>query len=54
VAQAGLDYDIGARGLFNVDVKYVSLNTDVSLDGNKVDTVDVNPVLVRVAFGVRF
>jgi outer membrane protein len=54
VAQAGLDYDIGARGLFNVDVKYVSLKTDVSLDGDEVDTIDVNPILVRVGFGIRF
>lgn len=54
VAQAGLDYDIGARGLFNVDVKYVSLKTDVSLDGDEVDTIDVNPILFRVGFGIRF
>jgi outer membrane protein len=54
VAQAGLDYDIGERALFNLDVKYVSLNTDVSVGGDEVDTVDVNPVLVRVGFGYRF
>ena len=54
VAQAGLDYDIGARALFNVDVKYVSLNTDVSVGGEDVDTVDVNPLLIRVGFGYRF
>ena len=54
VGQLGLDYDIGSRALFNVDAKYVKLNTDVSVDGNSVDTIDVNPVLVRVGFGYRF
>lgn len=54
VLQGGVDYDIGARALFNADVKYVKLNTDVSIDGDEIDTVDVNPLLIRVGFGYRF
>jgi outer membrane protein len=54
VGQAGLDYDIGSRGLFNADVKYVTLSTDVSSNGQQLDTVDVNPILIRIGFGYRF
>jgi outer membrane protein len=53
-ALAGLDYDIGSRGLFNADVKYVTLSTDVSSNGQQLDTVDVNPILIRIGFGYRF
>ena len=61
--QAGLDYDLdGEPGgwLFNVDVKKIWINTDVTVDfttalGATVDAdVDINPLVVGVGFGYRY
>lgn len=54
VGQLGVDVAITPRAVFNIDAKYVKLNTDLSVDGNDVDTVDVNPILIGVGFGYRF
>lgn len=61
--QAGFDYDFdGTQGgwAFNVDVKKVWINTDVTVDfttalGATVDAdVDINPWIVGVGAGYRF
>lgn len=52
--QGGFDYKLGERGVFNVDVKYVALATDLESGGSSVGTLDVNPILVGVGFGYRF
>lgn len=61
--QAGFDYDIDGKPggwLFNVDVKKIWINTDVTVDfttalGAKVNAdVDINPVIVGVGFGYKF
>lgn len=54
VGQLGVDFELSPRAVFNVDAKYVKLNTDVSVDGTDVDTIDVNPILIGVGFGYRF
>jgi outer membrane protein len=52
--QGGFDYKLGERGVFNVDVKYMALSTDIESGGTKVATLDVDPILVGVGFGYRF
>lgn len=52
--QGGFDYKLGERGLFNVDLKYVALATDLEAGGSKVGELKVNPILVGVGFGYRF
>ena len=61
--QAGLDIDMdGVPGgwLFNIDVKKIWINTDVTVDfttalGATVDAdVDINPLVVGVGFGYKF
>ena len=52
--QAGVDVNLKDGWLLNADVKYVWLNTDVKLGGTKIDSLDINPVLIGVGFGKKF
>lgn len=55
--QAGVDIDINDRWYFNVDVKYIDIDTTASLHtavGSLYVDVDVNPVIVGAGIGYRF
>lgn len=53
--QAGFDYKIDEKWSFNVDVKKIWLNTDVSINGGAVTAdVDIDPLVVGVGFGYTF
>lgn len=55
--QAGLDYDINDSWFFNVDVKYIDINTTAKLGftgGNLEVDLDVNPFVVGAGVGYRF
>jgi outer membrane protein len=53
--QAGMDYDLGDQWVFNVDVKKLWLNTDVSINGGAITAdVDLDPWIFGVGFGYRF
>jgi outer membrane protein len=57
--QLGFDYDINDRWLFNVDLKYIKISTDVDLElegGGVLDTitVDIDPWVFGVGIGYRF
>jgi outer membrane protein len=52
--QAGFDYKLAPRWYLNADVKYVWMNTDVTLNGAQLTKVDVNPWLFSVGIGYRF
>lgn len=54
--QAGVDFKISPKMFFNVDVKYVTLGSDVFLkaSGAKVSRVTINPWLIGAGFGYRF
>jgi len=53
-AQAGFDVPLGGGWLFNADLKYVQIGTDVSSAGTKVGTFKVDPLLVGLGVGKRF
>ncbi|PWE17820.1 OmpW family protein [Marinicauda salina] len=56
--QAGFDYKINERWFFNVDVKKVWINTDVTIDAGGLGIVeadvDIDPVIVGVGVGWRY
>ncbi len=52
--QLGADFPLGAGWMFNLDVKKVQMDTDVSSFGTVVGNFKVDPVLVGVGFGKRF
>lgn len=54
VGQLGFDYMIDKKWSINVDVKYVQMDTDVKVAGNKVGNVELNPITAGVGVGYRF
>jgi outer membrane protein len=52
--QVGVDIPVSGNMYFNVDVKKVYLETDVSAAGVKLGTFKVDPLLVGVGLGWRF
>ena len=51
---AGFDIKVAKNVFLNFDVKKVQIRTDVSLNGNKLSTVKVDPLLIGVGIGYRF
>lgn len=52
--QLGFDYKIGQNSYINVDLKKVYMSTDLKVNGNKVSTVTVDPLLVGIGYGFKF
>ncbi|MBS0321848.1 MAG: OmpW family protein [Proteobacteria bacterium] len=53
--QAGIDYYIDKHWLLNADVKYIWMNTDVTLPGGATLTkLDIDPWVYGVGVGYRF
>ncbi len=51
--QVGVDIPLSAGMYLNLDVKKVFIGTDVSIDGSKMGTFKVDPLLVGVGLGWR-
>lgn len=51
---AGFDVKVAKNTYLNFDVKKVYIGSDVKLNGNKVSSVDVDPLLWSVGLGWRF
>ncbi|WP_018413080.1 OmpW/AlkL family protein [Methyloversatilis thermotolerans] len=54
--QVGADYQLAPQWFFNVDLKYVTIDTDIYVKANdtKVTKLDINPLLFSVGIGYRF
>jgi outer membrane protein len=52
--QAGVDYMIDKNWSVNLDVKKVTMRTDLSLNGAGLGTIKVDPLLVGVGVGYKF
>jgi outer membrane protein W/outer membrane protein OmpA-like peptidoglycan-associated protein len=51
--QVGID--IGQRNwIFNANVRYIDMSTDVELNGSKLGTLDLNPMVYGLHVGYRF
>ncbi len=53
-AQAGIDFMLNDTMSFNVDLKYIKLDTDVSDAGTKLGTLTIDPWILGLGFGWRF
>ncbi|UCV04735.1 OmpW/AlkL family protein [Dechloromonas denitrificans] len=53
-AQVGFDYMLTKNVALNLDVKYIQMDTDVKVGGNKIGTLDLNPITAGVGIGYRF
>jgi outer membrane protein len=54
--QAGVNIPFGDGWSANIDVKYININTDVTITGgvNATADVDINPVVVGFGVGYRY
>lgn len=53
-AQVGFDYALDKNWSLNMDVKYISMDTDVKIGNTKLGELDLNPVTAGVGIGYRF
>jgi outer membrane protein len=52
--QVGADVKMAPQWFFNFDVKKVYIKTDVTVNGNKLTTLKIDPLLVSAGVGYRF
>lgn len=52
--QAGIDIRLAKHWYLNFDVKYIDIDTDVKLNGVKLTTLEVDPMLYNIGIGYRF
>ncbi|MBU1365370.1 MAG: outer membrane beta-barrel protein [Gammaproteobacteria bacterium] len=52
--QVGFDYMFNKNWGLNVDVKYIQMETDVTLNGAKIGTLDLSPITAGVGVSYRF
>lgn len=53
-AQAGFDYAISEWMMLNVEVRWMNIETDASLDGVFLETVEIDPVVWGISLGWKF
>lgn len=53
-AQIGADFPIQDRWFFNVDAKKVFIHSDVTVAGDKVSRVNLDPFILGAGIGIRF
>ena len=52
--QVGADIELSNDWLINLDFRYINIETDVSANGAKLGTVEINPWVYAIAVGRRF
>ncbi len=53
-AQVGVDYDINEEWFLNLDVRYISIETEATSSALGTIDVDINPVVITVGAGFKF
>ena len=53
-AQIGADFLTGDRWLLNVDVRWANIETDATLGGVEIGSVEIDPWVYSIQFGYRF
>lgn len=51
---AGLDFAVGDRGALRLDVRWIDIDSDVSLDGAALGTANIDPLVYGVAWRFDF
>lgn len=52
--QVGIDWMLGDRWFFNLDAKYLNIETDAYLDGVFLEKVEIDPMVYTASVGYRF
>jgi outer membrane protein len=53
-AQFGVDVKINERWFVNADLRYIDIDSDVKLNGNKIGKANIDPWVATIAVGYRF
>lgn len=53
-AHAGLDYAISGKSALRMDLRWVDIDADVSLNGTKIGKAEVDPVVFGIAYVMKF
>ncbi|GAB3748594.1 OmpW/AlkL family protein [Lysobacter olei] len=53
-AHAGVDFKVGEKGAIRVDARWIDIDTDVSVDGQDLGTVNIDPLVYGVAYVFSF
>lgn len=53
-AHAGVDFKVGDKGAIRVDARWIDIDTDVSVEGEKLGTVNIDPLVYGVAYVFSF
>ena len=53
-AMAGVDWDLGKAWGVALDVRYIDIDSDATLDGADIGTVEVDPLCVGLSMSYRF
>lgn len=52
--KAGFDVAISEKGAFRTEVRWMDIESDVSLDGAPIGTLDIDPIVVNLAYVIKF
>ena len=53
-AHAGIDFAIGEKGALRVDLRWIDIDSKVKLDGEKIGTVNIDPLVYGVSYVFKF
>lgn len=53
-AHAGLDFKVSERGAVRVDVRWMDIDSKVKLDGAKLGTANIDPLVYGAAYVLKF
>ncbi|NRB19288.1 MAG: OmpW family protein [Rhodobacteraceae bacterium] len=52
--QVGADWQISDRGALRLNVRYIDIESDVTLDGASIGTAEIDPIVVGLSYVHRF
>jgi len=53
-AHAGVDFAIGEKGALRVDMRWIDIDSKVKLDGEKIGTVNIDPLVYGASYVFKF
>jgi outer membrane protein len=53
-AHAGIDYALSEKAALRADLRYIDIDSDVKLNGTKIGTLNIDPLVAGVAYVMKF
>lgn len=52
--QAGVDYEVSPSAALRANIRWMDIDSDVSLNGAEIGTAEIDPVVVNLAYVIKF